>query len=403
MSEFELYVHIPFCVKKCDYCDFCSGVYDSKIKEKYTEKLCEEIKSKSSRYSGKVTSVYIGGGTPSSLELPLMERILGTITDCFWIPDDAEYTIEINPGTVTAEAAREYKWLGVNRTSIGLQSANDEELRAMGRIHTYKEFLEAYENVRRSGISNVNVDIMTGLPGQKKDKLMATLREIFMIRPEHVSAYSLMIEPGTPFYEKYGKDAQRQAKGLKTNFLPSDDEVYELMKLVEREMGDHGYNRYEISNYAEGNHFCRHNVGYWRRKAYVGVGLGASSFMTKDLLEESLKMEIDGFYEERIDNTVSMEDYLDGTIAASSRILTREDAMAEFMYLGLRMTEGVYASEFYEKFGVGIEHVYGRQFDELSEKGLLVNDEGRICLTDQGMDLSNRVLCEFLLDNEGGN
>ncbi len=396
MSDFELYVHIPFCVKKCDYCDFASGIYDSKVREKYTERLCREIKSKAERYNGCVTSIYIGGGTPSSLELPLMERILSAIKECFWIADDAEYTMEMNPGTVSAEAAREYAWLGVNRASIGLQSANDEELRALGRIHTYQEFLEAYEHVRRSGISNVNVDIMTGLPGQKKEKLAATLHEVTMVRPEHVSAYSLMIEEGTPFYKKYGEDARRQAKGLKTHFLPTDEEAYNLMKLAERELEDHGYAKYEISNYAEGDHACRHNIGYWRRKAYVGVGLSASSFMTKELLEESLKSEIEGFYEERIDNTRSMEDYLEGTIAGSSRVLTKEDAMAEFMYLGLRMTEGVYASEFYEKFGVGIEHVYGDSISMLTDRDFLVNEDGRIYLTEVGMDLSNRVLAEFL-------
>ncbi|MBQ7677138.1 MAG: radical SAM family heme chaperone HemW, partial [Lachnospiraceae bacterium] len=274
----ELYIHIPFCMKKCAYCDFLSAPHDRKMRARYTDALCREISYYGRHIREPFDTVFIGGGTPSWLEIPLMERIVKAAGKAFTVKEDAEISIEVNPGTVTKDAMEAYASWGINRVSIGLQSANEEELRLLGRVHSYEHFLKTFEIARNAGIGNINVDLMTGLPGQTPDMLLHSIRQVTMLRPEHISAYSLMIEEGTLFFDAYGQDAKRQAAGENTVYLPTEEALCELTDLVEETLSDYGYLQYEISNFAKEGFECRHNLGYWRRVPYLGVGLGAASF-----------------------------------------------------------------------------------------------------------------------------
>ncbi len=398
----ELYIHIPFCVRKCLYCDFLSGAYDKDVRDRYTNKICEEIE-----YYGRgmkdasLSSVYIGGGTPSWLEVSSMDRILETVYDSFRVEDDAEITLECNPGTAVKDAFKNYRDMGINRLSIGLQSANDDELKLLGRIHDFNQFLRTYEYAREAGFFDISVDIMTGLPYQDKRKLYYTLMKVGQLKPEHVSAYSLMIEEGTPFYDTYNFDSVKQQAGMPTEMLPNEDQNYGLTKLTEQFLEEHGYLKYEISNFAKEGFEGKHNTGYWKRVPYLGVGIGAASFLkrktdvgteeirTKNIsdMEMYLKTSFEGTYEEGVNSSAWEE----------PDILTRKDAMAEFMYLGLRMTEGITRDEFEDAFHVTIESIYGPVIKNAVADGLMTMSGGRIALTETGMDVSNRVLAGFLL------
>ncbi len=413
--EIELYIHIPFCVKKCDYCDFLSGPYDEQIQKEYTMSLCQEIIWQSRRVFGRVTSVYIGGGTPSWLPVKLMEKIMDTLRAHFDLDPLAEVTIEANPGTVTGEAANIYRSIGINRISLGLQSAHDDELKLLGRIHTYDRFLRTYEILRQAGFENVNVDLMTGLPGQTPGKLIESIRRVSALRPEHISCYALIIEEGTPFYSRYRADDIRQKNGQPTMELPNEDQAYELMKRAQQEIISHGYEQYEISNYAKQGKVCRHNIGYWTRKTYVGMGIGAASLIAPECLVPKPEGEETGGMglEYRISNTRYIYDYIDDAshlmaidpqadaadvpIYDSVQRITRKGAMEEFMFLGLRQIRGVSREDFYQAFGKEIDSVYHNALEELKQEGLLEAREGRIYLTEQGLDLSNYALSKFLL------
>ncbi len=388
-NEMELYVHIPFCMKKCNYCDFLSGPWDADIRKKYTNALCQELRFLGKKYQGSlITSVYIGGGTPSWLELDCMEEILATILSNFTILGGAEWTMEVNPGTVTKDALNLYRSFYVNRLSIGLQSANDDELKLLGRVHDYHRFLHTYELVRNAGFRNVSVDIMTGLPYQTKEKLLYTLEEVVRLKPEHISSYSLIIEEGTNFYEKYKFDEVAQHAGMQTEALPSEDLEYELQKMSEYFLEDHGYHRYEISNFARPGFEGIHNSGYWKRAFYIGAGLGASSF-------------VDG---RRCRNETDMYEYLEkcerlnqeNLLYIEEEEITRSNAMAEFMFLGLRMTEGVLTTDFESEFGLPLMAIYGKQIEVLKQEELLVVESGRVYLTERGMDLGNYVFSQFV-------
>ncbi|MBR1628525.1 MAG: radical SAM family heme chaperone HemW [Lachnospiraceae bacterium] len=263
----ELYIHIHFCVKKCDYCDFLSAPWPTEVRRAYTKALCAEI-----AFFGAVLesplleTIYIGGGTPTWLEAVLLDEIMQTVYKHFSIAEDAEISMECNPGTVSLSDFSSYRRWGLNRLSIGLQSANDEELRLLGRAYTYSRFLSTYENARRSGFYNINIDIMTGLPRQTDEKLLRTLEKVISLRPEHVSAYALTIEEGTPFFDRYQLDEKRRQAGMPTAELPDDDASYFLSKMTENVLAEHGYERYEISNFAKGGLVCRHNIGYWKRE-----------------------------------------------------------------------------------------------------------------------------------------
>lgn len=407
-NELELYVHIPFCMKKCLYCDFLSAPADEETQREYVEALLREIRFFGERSSDYVVStIYIGGGTPSWLDEALMAKIMEEITHRFLLAKDAEITIECNPGTVTERKFQTYKKIGINRLSIGLQSVNEKELQLLGRVHTFDQFLKTYELARKTGFTNINVDLMSSLPGQTPKTFANTLQQVIRLHPEHISAYSLIIEKGTPFYETYKFDAVKQRAGMQTEFLPTEDEEYEIGKLTQVVLEKAGYHRYEVSNYAREGYACRHNIGYWRRTNYLGMGLGAASLLenirytnTSDLyryIEESVDIK-------NVMVPVTLANQTTVSVPATNLsdtvdVIERNAQMEEFMFLGLRMTQGVLREDFERAFGMTIESVYGEVLQTLLQEGLLEKSEGRIFLTDRGMDLNSYVSSQFLFGN----
>ena len=392
----ELYIHIPFCVKKCDYCDFLSGPFDADVRRLYTDALCKEIKWWGIRHSDKrIVSIYIGGGTPSWLEVEYMAKIMDTVHKYFRVDPQAEVTIEVNPGTVSSEHFNVYRSVGINRISIGLQSANEDELRILGRVHTYDRFLHTFEFARVAGFSDVSVDIMTGLPGQTPAKLLNTIHQVTRLQPEHISAYALIIEKGTPFYDRYKFDAVKQHAGMETEALPNEDQEYELYKTAQAELVAHGYEQYEISNYAKKGHVCQHNIGYWKRVPYLGMGIGAASLV--DERRFSNERDIHSYIAHSAD--LINENFKQASPMVnpdSVQELSRQSAMEEFMFLGLRMNAGISRNEFRQAFGIEIDGVYGAVIQKLRSEGLLEAAEGRIFLNDRGLDLSNYAMAQFL-------
>ena len=405
MAEIELYVHIPFCVKKCDYCDFLSGVYSTTIQHEYSLALAQEIKFLGRQLTNDtIKTVYIGGGTPSWLSENDMAIIMDAVNSCLHISADSEITMEVNPGTVTVDKVRSYRSMGVNRMSVGLQSANDDELELLGRIHTYERFLYSYDAIRKGNMHDVNIDIMTGLPYQTTEKLGRTLAAVTALRPEHISAYSLIIEKGTPFYERYRFDEVKQHAGMQTEALPGDEESYNLYRYAIDYLEKKRYSRYEISNYCRDDFYrCIHNVGYWKRVPYIGVGIGAASLYGEHRMKNMTdiheyialanKLNAIGFNYTPLTETNPIH----SPFWIEDTPLSREDAMSEFMYLGLRMIEGVTRDEFREAFNTDIETIYASVLQSLKNQNLLTIDGGRIRLTDLGIDVSNQVLACFLL------
>ena len=382
-KNLQIYVHIPFCVQKCLYCDFLSFAAEERVQEDYVNALLEEIRHYGETMTDyDVTTIYIGGGTPSYVNHVWIETVLAEIYENFSIKPNVEISIECNPGTLSSWKLGAYKSAGINRLSIGLQSANNEELKILGRIHTYEDFLKSYEMARAAGFDNINVDLMSGLPKQNVTKFLETLYQIIKLRPEHISAYSLIIEKGTPFYDSYKFDLVKQQAGMKTDFLPSEDEEYRIYKATQEVLKQNGYVQYETSNYAQKGYECRHNIGYWTRENYLGVGLGAAS-----LIENV-----------RYTNTSNIDTYMQGEWVAVEEPITRKAQMEEFMFLGLRMNEGVSRENFENNFNISIEAIYREPLEELKRKELLVARAGRIFLTDKGRDLSNYCLAKFLLD-----
>ena len=404
-KELELYVHIPFCVKKCAYCDFLSAPADVQERTLYVDALTEEIRAQKDDYKDyQVSTVFLGGGTPSILNGNEITRIFDALYESFDISGSAEITVEVNPGTVTEEKAEAWKKCGVNRLSIGLQSVNDRELQMLGRIHSYREFLDTWEIVRGVGFQNVNIDLISAIPGQTLESWCRTLRTAAELGPEHISAYSLIVEKGTLFYEMYGENvdcdsgaeigcgAERESSRPRSACkgqppfppLPDEDTEREIYKATEKILAGYGYHRYEISNYAKEGYECRHNLGYWERKEYLGLGLGASSLI----------------HECRFHNTEDMKKYLEcfgKNIREDIESLSCEDQMEEFMFLGLRKTEGISTERFRRTFDRDISEVYGLQIRKLEEQGLLEVSDTQIRLTERGTDISNYVFGEFLL------
>ena len=387
-KELELYVHIPFCVRKCAYCDFLSAPADTQERTLYIDALTEEIRARKNDFNAyRVSTIFLGGGTPSILEDDDSARIFRALQENFDISDDAEITMEVNPGTVTEEKAASWRKSGVNRLSIGLQSADDRELKMLGRIHTYREFLDTWKIVREAGFENVNVDLISAIPGQNLRSWSETLRKAADLGPEHISAYSLIVEEGTPFYERYGDGSgEDEDKGNHLPPLPDEDTEREIYKATEKILAEYGYHRYEISNYSKTGYECRHNLGYWERKEYLGLGLGAASLIS----------------ECRFHNTADMEKYLRfyenaGTgICEDIEHLSVEDQMEEFMFLGLRKTAGISVDDFRKVFGKEIREVYGEQMRKLEEQRLIEYSGNRVRLTERGIDISNYVFSEFM-------
>ena len=372
-DSLELYLHIPFCIKKCDYCDFLSGPATRAGQEAYIYALLREMEAASAVEKRPVDTVFIGGGTPSVPDCDIMEKLLQGIQKCFCLAQDAEITIEANPGTLTTEKLALYKRYGINRLSIGLQSPKNQELSALGRIHNYEQFLESYYMAREAGFSNINTDLMFAVPGQHYEGWIDNLRTVAELGPEHISAYSLIIEEGTPFFER------------KLD-LPDEDTEYQMYEAVADVLGKYGYQQYEISNYAKEGKSCRHNEGYWTRTDYLGLGLGAASLIGR----------------ERFTNTDDMQEYLSDSenpkkIRKNRELLTKEDEMSEFMFLGLRMTKGVSKDDFQEYFGTAIENIYGEVLEKYKSQGLLMEKNRRIFLSRAGIHVSNGIMADFLL------
>lgn len=408
MRELELYIHIPFCMKKCLYCDFLSAPADEKSQSAYMEGLKREI-----AYYGKLltdrvlTTVYIGGGTPSWLQESYIAGVMEAVRAAFAVSEYAEISIECNPGTLTRSKLECYKNSGINRLSIGLQSADNEELKKLGRIHTFEQFLRNYELARACRFSNINIDLMNGLPGQTVEKYYDTLMKVIRLEPEHISSYSLIIEKGTPFYDRYKFDLVKQEAGLPTEELPSEDTVYRIGKMSEDVLAENGYERYEISNYAKTGYQCCHNIGYWQRKEYLGVGLGAASLLNEvrcgnvTELERYIR-ESGHITQGRLPGNGNFRAGTDGkalvtNLHGEASAVGRQAQMEEFMFLGLRMTAGIEKSSFYRAFGFTVDHIYGSVVHKLKEQQLITDTPTRLYLTDRGTDLSNYVLAQFLL------
>ena len=374
----ELYLHMPFCVIKCAYCDFLSFPSGAETQRMYAKRLMKDIDVMGKRYGEiPVETIFIGGGTPSVPDSALIVEIMEHVRHAFHVADGAEISMEANPGTVTREKLTDYRKAGINRLSFGLQSANDRELKLLGRIHTWAEFLESFTLARECGFANLNIDLMSALPGQTCESWKETLSRVTELDPEHISAYSLIIEEGTPFGERYGSEEGRK-------LLPDEDSEREMYHETKRFLKDCGYERYEISNYAKPGRECRHNIGYWTGVPYLGLGLGASSYL-------------DGC---RFTVNPDMKQYLEEKpgMFADIEKLTKKDMEEEFFYVGLRMTAGVSLSEFERRFGISAKEVYPGLMETFVKEKAARFEGDRFVLTDYGLDVSNYIMAQFLQD-----
>ena len=381
-KQLELYVHIPFCEKKCLYCDFLSFSAEEDLHKAYVDKLIEEIRVQASNYSQyQISSIFIGGGTPSVIKAVYISNIMSAIYEAFIVESQAEITIECNPGTVDIDKLLVYKQSGINRISVGLQSTVDKELQHLGRIHTYADFLNSYEKIRESGYKNVNIDLMSALPWQTLDSWKSTLKKVIMLKPEHISAYSLIIEEGTEFSKIYGSPEGRK-------FLPTEEVERAMYHSTIDILKNYGYERYEISNYAKPGYESKHNIGYWTGEEYLGFGIGASSYVygrrfhverdIKKYLAIDMKRDIMPLYQ-------------------NIHELSTKEKMEEFMFLGLRLSKGVLVTDFYDRFGIELIDVFEKVIQKNISFGLLKYENLYLKLTDKGLDLSNRVMGDFLL------
>ena len=374
----ELYLHRPFCVRKCAYCDFLSFPSGAETQRMYAKRLMKDIDVMGKRYGEiPVETIFIGGGTPSVPDSALIVEIMEHVRHAFHVADGAEISMEANPGTVTREKLTDYRKAGINRLSFGLQSANDRELKLLGRIHTWAEFLESFTLARECGFANLNIDLMSALPGQTCESWKETLSRVTDLDPEHISAYSLIIEEGTPFGERYGSEEGRK-------LLPDEDSEREMYHETKRFLKDCGYERYEISNYAKPGRECRHNIGYWTGVPYLGLGLGASSYL--DGCRFTVNPDMKQYLEEKPGMFVDIEK------------LTKKDMEEEFFYVGLRMTAGVSLSEFERRFGISAKEVYPGLMETFVKEKAARFEGDRFVLTDYGLDVSNYIMAQFLQD-----
>ena len=376
-----IYIHIPFCIRKCAYCDFLSFASEENTRKGYVQSLIAEIRQWEDVERWHITSIFIGGGTPSVLKKEETAGILEAVYNKFQVDDDAEITTEANPGTLTKDKLYAYREQGINRLSLGLQSVHDQELKLLGRIHTYEDFLKGFHMAREAGFSNINVDLMSALPGQTVDSWRESLTQILRLKAEHVSAYSLIIEEGTLFFEKYAEDARLRDLGEDCRILPTEEDERSMYYETRRLTGEYGLEQYEISNYAKPGYECRHNQAYWLRQDYLGFGLGASSL-------------IDNV---RFRNTADLKQYSQGIYEKEEReVLSVQEQMEETMFLGLRMKDGVSMEAFEKVFHTPFSAVYGKTVLDLKNEGLVQTEDERLFLTEKGFDLSNYTLAQFL-------
>ncbi len=372
-----LYVHIPFCMQKCRYCDFLSFQASDEDRQIYIDALCREIDVWKEENTRPISSVFIGGGTPSLLTINQLDQVMSRLHRSFQIEIDAEQTIEANPGTITEEKAKFWYQKGINRVSMGVQALDDQLLKRLGRIHNRRQVFESWTILQKCGFQNLSFDLMMGLPEQSLKQWKKTLNEAIQLNPQHLSCYSLIIEEGTPFY-----DEQESLN------LPNEDTERAMYSCTREILSEAGMLQYEISNFSRPGYESRHNAGYWRRKPYIGLGLGAASLLKEEI---------------RYHNTNDMQHYLqyssDPSAIREDQIeLTLSDQMEEFMFLGLRCTRGVQKEEFRSIFGKTMESVYGDVLIKHTQNGLIKEENGWLSLTEKGMDVANLVFADFLLD-----
>ena len=364
-----LYIHIPFCIKKCKYCDFNSFSACREEKATYLDALILEME----KYRGEaVDTIFIGGGTPTSLTAEQLEKLLKNVQEKFVLAELCEFTVEANPKTLDEEKLEILKKYGVNRLSIGVQSFNDNELLALGRVHTG---IEAEETIRlaKKYFDNISIDLMCAIPNQTKDSFKKNLEKAFSLNPSHISCYSLILEEGTPLFDENEKG---------NLVLPDENEEREIYDIAVCEMEKHGYGQYEISNFAKSGFESRHNKKYWQCDEYIGIGLSAHSY-------------IDGV---RFSNTDDFSSYIKGEFATGEKeVLSKEDKMSEFMFLGLRMTDGVSETEFAGRFGENLEKVFEKPLLKFKNMGMIEEKDDRICLSKKAISVSNQIMCEFIL------
>ena len=375
MKEMSLYIHIPFCKQKCLYCDFPSYAGKESLINEYIRALNEEILRKCSKY--KIASIFVGGGTPSYLNEINLESLLKTI-NLLDFKDDFEFTIECNPGTLNEEKLVLMKNYNVNRISMGLQTTNDNLLKEIGRIHSFEEFKKNYNQARKAGFENINVDLMFGLPNQHMKDWKASLKDVMSLEPDHISAYSLIIEEGTCFYNLYNND--------KLN-IPNEEEERSMYLFTKGFLEDYGYNQYEISNYAKVNKECFHNKVYWKCNEYLGLGVSASSFVNEKRFKNIDDIKI---YIEKINNNEDVTEEI--------HVNNINDDMEEFMFMGLRMIEGINLKTFKKRFGKDVFDIYDEVIKNNIKKGLLVVDSEKLYLSEKGIELSNYVMSDFILN-----
>ena len=377
MDKISLYIHIPFCAQKCLYCDFPSFARKDHLRKAYIEALNKEIISLREKHNNlEINTIFIGGGTPSVLEADELECLLKEVAKLN-MAKDIEYSMECNPGNLTEEKLEVMKKYGVNRISMGLQAKQDNLLKGLGRIHNYKTFKENFLLAKKVGFNNINVDLMFGLPNQRLNEWEETLREIISLEPAHISAYSLIIEEGTAFYNLYENDKLK---------LPTEEEERKMYHLAKKILEENGFNQYEISNYAKEGKECRHNLAYWNMDNWIGVGSAAASY-------------ING---KRIKNISSVEEYINSIKdkgEAVEEIInnSKNDNMEEFMFMGLRKINGIDENEFKNRFSMNINDVYGEILNKYIDEGLLIRESGRIFLSEKGIEISNVIMADFLL------
>lgn len=401
-----IYLHIPFCVRKCLYCDFLSAPASADRIENYVNLLLREIQAAADGgqlQDYEAATVFMGGGTPSLLAASQIETILCKLRAVIPVRADAEITMEMNPGTVTKEKLADLKRIGINRISIGVQSLQDDELVLLGRIHCAAEVYRLWEWTEQLQFRNRSLDLMSGIPGQTQESFRDTLEKAMALGPEHISVYSLIVEEGTPFYAMY------------PNGAVDEETDRQLCALTKEVLKKHGYERYEISNYARDSYACRHNLTYWTRGEYLGFGLGAASLMNdvrfrnagdfaeyeRDIVVREARAADSGKgYEPESGGIIKEAHERSGDTApayAEWEVLSVKERMAETMFLGLRMTKGVSERAFYEQFGRSLYEVYGSVIEKHRKNGLLKQKDGFFFLTEYGLDVSNYVMADFLL------
>lgn len=374
-NKIGIYVHIPFCKKKCDYCDFISYCGKDDFIEKYVDSVKKEIEHV--KIKSEITTIYIGGGTPSYIDSRFIVQILEKIKEKN-VAQDAEITIEVNPGTVTQEKLQDYIECGINRISIGLQTTNDELLKQIGRIHNYEQFLETYKLAKKVGFKNINVDLMLGLPNQRIIDLKESLENVLKLAPKHISVYSLIVEDGTPIANKIENGKLK---------LPDDELERNMYWYVKNTLELNGYKHYEISNFAKKGYESKHNMNCWNQMEYVGIGTAAHSYRditrysnTEDIKEYIKNVQKGEFEKNRIIHEIQKE----------------EDSKKEFMLLGLRKIDGLKISEFKNKFGDNPIYLYRNELKKLSDEKLIIIQDDNIRLSNKGIDLANLVWEEFV-------